>query len=108
MFDFERFSVCSLYFWCVWIKIDRFERFSENLCASQSHIHQITPTQIRLHRCINETQDIQDSSSKGLPTEPGPQPGPDWTRPAHAHPTRTGAKRKTGHAENPSALPLET
>ena len=45
---------------------------------------------IRLHRCIKETQNMHDSSSKGLPTEPGPEPGPDPTRSRAADPDRTG------------------
>jgi len=44
LFYFERLYLLT--FWCVWIKIDRYERFGENLCVSRSHIHQIkiTPT----------------------------------------------------------------
>ena len=45
---------------------------------------------IRLHRCIKETQNMHDSSSKGLPTEPGPEPGPDPTRSRAPDPDRTG------------------
>ena len=33
---------------------------------------------------------MHDSSSKGLPTEPGPEPGPDPTRTRAPDPDRTG------------------